>query len=532
MHCTRNPLTFAVFAHLAPIGCAALLAAGTAQASVAAGPPACAFDSFSRKADGSSFWLSTGQSTVPGLIVGQMNCLLDQFAMNNFLYLVGNDAGGQPRFMSYATWYSLFTASGTPSWPGSYQPLSPTQLNRVENQTQAGDSYLLQDVNAQTTSYDIRVNQTFFDYVASNSLYTRAGFKQALDAFNANSATGGVWFPPTSADDSSEGAVELKTAWRNFGPMLTQDVDADSSKPLSPCPDQLMHCEQDSTGNVWGLVGFHLVQKTVDQPGFVWASFEHVGNAPDCSTGGGAPINQNPVSPATGQEINLNANLPSGIGAQTGWNYFNHQTYLAAGGDGLSCSYPTSQQTDTQCLGVPQDANKNWIAVNICRTLVLPAANAASCAGSSIDGENLTASACLNDSVRSHFAATGLDAKWMNYHLVAMEWLTDGATGFGTFTAACLTYDETGPADTACPNYTPATHELGEGGGVPNYGRVGSGSNNQVSPANTTLETWMQYGLNVTKDVGQTDCFQCHQPSTQAFGQGDFSHLFGRIQQD
>ncbi len=532
MRNARNHLNQAPFARLALLASTLLLAAGGLQASGGSTTPACAYDSFGRTADGSTFWASTGQSSVQGLLVGQMNCLLDQFAMNNFLYLVGGDSAGKLRFMGYAPWYSLFTASGTPSWPGSYQPLSPTQLNRFDNQTQAGDGFLLKDVNGLTTSYDIRVNQTFFDYVATNSLYTRSGFNSALKAFNTNSATGGVWFPPTRADDTSEGAVELKTAWRNFGPLPAPAIDVGANAPTSPCPDSLMHCEQDSSGNFWGLVGFHLVQKTVDQPGFVWATFEHVGNVPDCSAGGAAPINQNPVSPATGAEINLNANLPGGIGAQTGWNYFNHQTYQAAGGDGRSCSYPTSQQTDTQCLGVPQDASKNWIAVNICRTLVLPEANAATCAGSSVDGTNLTATACLNDSVRSNFASTGLDAKWMNYQLVAMEWLTDGATGFGTFAAACLTYDETGAADTACPNYKPASHELGEGGGVPNFGRVGSGSADQVSPANTTMETWMQYGLKVTSDVGQNDCFQCHQPSTQKFGQGDFSHLFGRIQQD
>lgn len=505
------------------LSAAVLLLPVWGMASASAAAPACAWDSFQRKADGSTFWASTGQATAPGLTVGQMNCLLDQFAMNNFLYLVGNDAGGKPRFMSYAPWYALFTASGAPSWTGSYQPLDATQLKRVDNQGQAGDGYLLLDVAGQTTSYDIRVNQTFFDYVAGESLYTKAGFQKALAAFEANSATGGVWFPPTSASDTNEGAVELKTAWRRFG--------SASGSGTSPCPDALMHCEQDGDGVYWGLVGFHLVQKTVDQPGFVWASFEHVGNAPDCSAGNGAPIGQNPVSPATGQEINLNANLPGGVGQQTGWNYFNYTGYLGSGGDGQNCSFPTAQQSDTQCLGLPKDASGNWIAVNICRTLALPAPDAARCAGSIVDGENLTASACLNDSVRRSFSATGLDAKWMNYQLVAMEWLSDGATGFGTFTAACLSYDESDPPDTACPNYKPAEHGLGEGGGVPHYGRVGTGSGSAVSPANTTMETWMQYGLKVSANAGQADCFACHQAATRSFGQGDFSHLFGRIQQ-
>jgi hypothetical protein len=518
------------------LSCAGAVAAtDSAEKKATATASSCDYNSFGRVANGQSFWSATGQFTVPNLNLQQMNCLLDQFAMNNFLYLVGTGTDGKPRFMGYAPWYALFTTSGAPSWPGAYSPLNATELHRFKNETQAGDGYVLKDINAQTTSYDIRVNKTFFDYVNANSLYKQSAFNAAVQAFKTNSATGGIWFPPTSSKDTGEGAVELKTSWRNYGPMQKKFISQKISMDINPCPNDLMHCEQDASGNFWGLVGFHLVAKTLDQPGFVWASFEHVGNAPDCAAGSSMPIGQNPISPATGKPMNLNGRLLNKIGAKSGWNYFNYATYKQAGGDGKVCTYPTSQQANTQCLGLPQDKNQAWIPVNICRTLALPVPTSAHCAGSIADGSNLKAASCLNQSVMRNFAGTKLAAKWQNYRLVGMEWLSSGATGFGAPAPACLTYDETGPATTACPNYQPATHGLGDGGGPPNFGRSGSSGANTPSPANTTMETWMQYKVNLNNNASQTDCFLCHQPATAGgtggFGQGDFSHIFGRISQ-
>lgn len=492
---------------------------------------ACDYASFGRTANGQSFWSSTqGGNAVSSL---QMNCFLDQFAMNNFLYLAGKDSGGQPRFMSYAPWYTLFTESGTPSWPGKYSPLSTTELHNHDNQIQAGDAYVLKDVNRQITSYDMRVNQTYFNFVAANSLYKQSNFNNAVAAYNTNSKTGGIWFPPTSTGDAGEGTVVVKTSWRYYGPMQKQKIYTPQERyvEMSPCPADLMHCERDSKGDFWGLVGLHLVQKTANLPGFVWATFEHVGNVPDCNAGNSMPISRQPISPVTGKAMNLNGRLLNGIGAQTGWNYFNYTTYKQAGGDGQNCSYPTAQQANTQCLSAPQDA-----PVNICRTLALPVASTANCTDSASDMTNLKATACLNESIKQNFAATGLDKKWLNYRLVGLEWLAFNPTfsGGGPL-SGCLAYDEDeatpGKWETACPNYP-----LTPGEYAPAFGRQGT-SATPGSPisANATMETWMQHNIKLNANTGATDCLACHQPQTiggkKGFGQGDFSHLFGRIKQ-
>jgi hypothetical protein len=150
---------------------------------------------------------------------------------------------------------------------------------------------------------------------------------------------------------------------------------------------------------------------------------------------------------------------------------------------------------------------------------------------------NLKATACLNESIKQNFAATGLNKKWLNYRLVGLEWLAFNPTfsGGGPL-SGCLAYDEdeTTPGNwqTACPNYPPLT----SGEYAPAFGRQGT-SATPGSPisANATMETWMQYNIKLNANTGATDCLACHQPQTiggtDGFGQGDFSHLFGRIKQ-
>ena len=107
--------------------------------------------------DGSSFWDSSDHSSAVGA-----NCALDQVMLNNFLYLAGDDDSGHPRFMSYTPWYNLLPSTGSPVESTSYTQLNSTLMNDA-NQEQAGDDFKLLDTNKGITSYDLRVNKTFFE---------------------------------------------------------------------------------------------------------------------------------------------------------------------------------------------------------------------------------------------------------------------------------------------------------------------------------------------------------------------------------
>jgi len=483
-------------------------------------PTGCTINQYGRVADGTTLWATTTQGIPKALLPGfETNCLIDQFSYNNFLYLVGDDGSGHPRFMGMAPWYNLLPAKGVPVWPGAYTPLDGTQLSQAVNQSQAGDAFVLLDVANQTTVYDIRVNKVFFDFVKTQKLYQQSVMTAMQTAFNADSYSGGVWFPPTSISDQSLGVIEIKTAWRNFG-----------SGDTHLCPSDIMHCEVDDRQQVWGLVGFHLVQKTNTHGELVWASFEHIANAPDCSAGGSNGIAPYPADPVNaGDTINVNKLYEDGT-QNSGWNYFNYGSYTAAGGDGTACSVPVQNGSGTPlCLTSPQGSTPGtWQRVEVCRTDILTTPTTP-CAALNTEHPNNQDLACLNASVTAN-APSSLAAPWKYYKLIGMEWMSNGNTEAGAFPQGCFTYDEDNAAG-SCPNFG----QHGESGGPPNYPRVGS-----TGMANTTMETWMQQGTYLNANTNATDCFGCHQPQTiavpatrtaPAFNQGDLSHLFSRIAQ-
>jgi hypothetical protein len=505
------------------ITAAVLFAVATsAQAHTPPSPPVgCTINQYGRVANGTQLWSTTTQGIPPAQMPPfESNCLINQFSYNNFLYLVGDDGSGHPRFMGLAPWYNLLPSKGVPVWPGAYTPLDGVQLNQAINQSQAGDGFALLDVAKQVTVYDIRVNKPFFDFVKSNTLYLQSNLNVAQITFQANSYSGGMWLPPTAIGDQSLGALEIKTAWRSFGSVDTH-----------LCPSDIMHCEVDDEQKVWGLVGLHLVQKTNTHGEFVWASFEHTANAPDCNGGGGNRIARMPADPTQAKgTINVNKNYQDGT-QQSGWNFFNFVNYLHAGGDGKTCAFPTQKGSNKAlCLTWPGSA-PNWQRADICRTDSLAPA-ASSCVALNSQHPNSQDIACLNNSVVNN-APSGLAASWKYYKLIGMEWLLNGNTEGGAFGQGCFTF--TGSA--SCPNFG----KHGESGGAPNTTRAGS-----TTMANTVLETWMQNGIYLvdpadpTNTTSALDCFGCHQPQTiavpgtpgnPAFNEVDMSHVFSRAGQ-
>lgn len=427
------------------------------------------------------------------------DCDINQFAWNNFLYMASNSSQGHPNFMNLAPWNDAMPATGKPAWAGTYTPLQAGQMNKLMNLIQAGDSFQLLDVNGKVVAYDIRINEDFLNYISAHSLYTTDAIGQAQEAFNKNSSKGGIWLPPTSPT-STKSALEMKTAWRDYG------------SNANSCPASIMHCEEDSSGNWWGLIGMHLVQKTPQHGEMIWASFEHISNAPDCAKGGNNPIQKNPLNQST---LNTNQGI-SGVNAKTGWNLFNYAKYKSDGGDGDSCVYPQEGVSNPLCLTDPNPSGnkKTWISVNVCRADQLPVANNCNSAT-----ENLQITSCLNQNIQQNFPS-GLDSKWKNYQLIGAEYVFWGSTGTGAPLVGCWNFDD-GQSSLKC---------VADKSGEISVTRRGT-----LNLANTTMETWMQKNIRLKTasldwTLTQQDCFSCHQPTTKSY-QGDMSHIFGRAQQ-
>ncbi len=155
---------------------------------------------------------------------------------------------------------------------------SGAQGSRDEEFIQATGQPLI-DVNGNWTLFERRLNGVEQSYITTHGLNTYAG----QQAFVQGGGT--VLFPPGDATSTNGavGAIEMKASWRIVSaseapnyftiPALIDVEGAYVSGGQPLCAEVTL-----------GLVGLHIIQANVQlgalQPKFIWASFEHVGNAP------------------------------------------------------------------------------------------------------------------------------------------------------------------------------------------------------------------------------------------------------------
>jgi hypothetical protein len=398
----------------------------------------------------------------------QSFCDFHTFAWNQFLYLTQtvqdpNDpvTPTKPRFLSYAPWYNMLVQDGSPK-PGAFPGGSTTlEVGRLDQKQAGAGQDALVDVAGQIVLYDIRFNQPFYDAILSKNFYTQAGYysfckpKTPSQPFTDCSNPEQVWMP--WGDGTAMGSVELKSAWRQF--------------PGNDCPADQMYC----VGSNLGLVGLHIAQKTPTHGEWVWASFEHVANTPDCQPGSSTPIDtQSPLG--------------------TPWSFFNPKTAPAGVMQTKTCGVTTASP---QCNLDPHKGT-GFQQVNICRTDSLPSGGASStnCAVTSSTSQDPQANSpgnvsCLNATVRPQL--TGV---WKNYEHIGTLWTKhtqppDQDFWIETFQQPKLN----APMKVAV--------------GFPHL-------------ANTTLETYLQIGATAYNPNGsglsnanKAGCFGCHNPVAQ-----------------
>jgi len=132
--------------------------------------------------------------------------------------------------------------------------------------------------NGTNVWYEVVVDQDEYNYVTQNHLY---------DA-NAQAAFVGaghpVVLPMGTRSNSVTGAIELKAAWMEItdpeNPRWAARYKLAASTVLDPETGKCRNI-------VVALVGLHIIHKTGSQTTWVWATFEHVDNAPDANPGTG-----------------------------------------------------------------------------------------------------------------------------------------------------------------------------------------------------------------------------------------------------
>jgi len=179
--------------------------------------------------------------------------------------------------------------------------LHPVDADQVE---EAAALTPLVDQRGRWLHFSVLVNQDEYEYIRCCELYRGGCYNQRMS---------GIDLPSSS--------LELKLAWRVIetcdlpdspSPCTPEDASRFLTAPgeVQPYSAKLQDTPVKAT---LGLVGMHIVQKTPQNPGFLWATFEHRDNAPDCPASG-SPAQPPPASFASWQLYDPACKDPAGTG--------------------------------------------------------------------------------------------------------------------------------------------------------------------------------------------------------------------------
>jgi hypothetical protein len=136
------------------------------------------------------------------------------------------------------------------------------------------------DQNGNYLRFGLNFNKAMYDYIVNNKLYNVEG-QQAFDT-NPNHNGDPVQFPP-GIFGGDPGAIFVKSSWKILsGPDKTSRffrvpayIYDEAGGPFGDDPTVKEKCVA-----TVGLLGFHVVHLTNSAPQWVWATFEHIDNAP------------------------------------------------------------------------------------------------------------------------------------------------------------------------------------------------------------------------------------------------------------
>ena len=311
------------------------------------------------------------------------NCSFHQWAYQTFLWLTSPAPGGKDGelvFEGFANPDALFVPGGpTGPYPGgSDGPHVLARFGKSRNSADPVDIFQagpgnkgLYDQAGNIVYYVNHLDQTYWDFVVDNKLFDLEVLK-SID--------------PTL--DFTVGSLELKSSWR-IAKLDGKDVIPDAAKrfftldavvpSVAPNPDTgVLEEHKDKPLNVTlALVGMHVTGVVNGHPEFIWATFEHIDNAPTC---------------ADAPQANTHG----------GWN-FNDGQATADASNQFNVGDPTA-------------------VVNVCQ--FNPNGTGATNDQDQLDNQN--AIVTLNNNVQRLIADNTPDSLWSNYRLIGAEW-TNGS---------------------------------------------------------------------------------------------------------
>jgi hypothetical protein len=273
---------------------------------------------------------------LPSEVGGTQDCHFEDFAWQSFLALTKAVDGGY-LFTEWGNSQDLFPAQGEPppfpSGSGA-RAVKAYQMKTINSGALAlSDQPIVEDTGGGGTTqeaatlvplvdqrgrwvhYSIFTNETEYDFVRSQGLYA----SDCYGSWGGDTVDAVIYCPeskqvivdctgktkctdtgvPTCATDVfpsplptlPTGAVELKLAWQ----VLETCNLPDSPTPCTPddpstfitAPGEVAPYSPTVPGPTavtLGLVGMHILHKTPNHPDWVWTTFEHRQNDPDCAS--------------------------------------------------------------------------------------------------------------------------------------------------------------------------------------------------------------------------------------------------------
>lgn len=196
------------------------------------------------------------------------NCAFHQWSWMTFIWLTQKSEDGQLRFEALPRAEDVINPEGG----ADGEVLAPRQRKHSEpfdEVAQAGSHAILIDQDGRAVYYSQYVNDIFYDFVVKDHELYKPSRLQSFDP-DAN-------FP--------DNALELKASWKilsdsdDAGAFYTRDA---MLSRLEPAPDgSSIQISDETYETTVALVGLHVVGRVPGHPEMIWATFEHIDNAPD-----------------------------------------------------------------------------------------------------------------------------------------------------------------------------------------------------------------------------------------------------------
>jgi len=181
-------------------------------------------------------------------------CQFYQFSWQTFINLMYAPDGIQRNYQNQQN-YPIFMGTNT---------------NSCTNNTEKSKLFIRTRKDIHTTAEDFTLPSGENQALANAVIYDQNGnivlYEPRFDRNMCNLAKNSKTLPA--------GTTEIKSSWRKIN-------EAEKAEYIWLQSDTNANGLLDSD-EIYGLVGFHLVKSTELHPEFIWATFEHRKNAPDC----------------------------------------------------------------------------------------------------------------------------------------------------------------------------------------------------------------------------------------------------------